>query len=404
MLSPSVRNDFPLLARAVHGKPLVYLDNAATTQKPRAVIDAVRRYYEEENANVHRGVHHLSERATLAYDRARERVRRFLNAPHADEVVFVRGTTEAVNLLAATLGRSTVGPGDRVLITAMEHHSNLVPWQLLCEEKGATLDVLPVDDQGELRLEALDKLLTSRTRLFAVAHVSNALGTVNPLPELIRAAHARDIPVVVDGAQAVAHAEVDVQALGADFYAFSGHKLYGPMGIGVLWGRRERWEKLPPYQSGGDMISEVRFEKTTWAPMPAKFEAGTPNVAGAVGLAAALDYLDGIGRPAVAAHEQTLLDHGLRALEDVEGLKLVGTPRHRAGVISFVLKGIHPHDLGTVLDRAGIAVRAGHHCAQPLMERFGLAGTVRASVGLYNRPEELDALAAGLREARRFFG
>lgn len=404
MLPTSVRDDFPILRREVHGKPLRYLDNAATTQKPRQVIDAVRRYYEEENANVHRGVHHLSERATLAYDRARERVRRFLNAEAAEEIVFVRGTTEAINLLASTLGRSTVKAGDRVLVTAMEHHSNLVPWQLLCEEKGATLDVLPITDRGELRLEALEPLLTARTRVFALTHVSNALGTVNPVKDLIAQAHARGIPVVVDGAQAVAHQKVDVRELGADFYAFSGHKVYGPTGIGAVWGKGARWEALPPYQSGGDMIAEVRFEKTTFAPMPAKYEAGTPNIAGAVGLAAALDYLEGVGIAKAAAHEHALLEHGLARLQEVEGLQLVGTPAERAGVISFVLKGIHPHDLGTLLDRQGIAVRAGHHCAQPLMSRFGLPGTVRASVALYNEKADLDALHDGLVKARRFFG
>lgn len=404
MLSPELRQDFPILHREVHGRPLRYLDNAATTQKPAAVVEALRRYYEEENANVHRGVHHLSERATLAYDKARDRVRRFLNAKQPEEIVFVRGTTEGINLIASTLGRSTVKAGDEVLITAMEHHSNLVPWQLLCEEKGASLKVVPINDRGELRLEEVEKLLSPRTRLFAVTHVSNALGTVNPLRELIDQAHARGIPVLVDGAQAVAHAKVDVRALGADFYAFSGHKVYGPTGIGAVYGKAELWDRLPPYQSGGDMIAEVTFEKTTFAPMPARFEAGTPNIAGAVGLAAALDYVEGIGLDRIAAHEHALLEYGLSQLASVPGLRMVGTPAERAGVLSFVLEGIHPHDVGTLLDRAGVAVRAGHHCAQPLMARFGLPGTVRASLALYNERADLDALRDGLLEARRFFG
>jgi len=404
MLPASIKDDFPILRREVRGRPLRYLDNAATTQKPKAVLDTLQRFYAEENANVHRGVHHLSERATLAYDAARERVRRYLNAELAEEIVFVRGTTEAVNLIAATLGRSMVKADDEVLITALEHHSNLVPWQLLCQEKGAQLKVLPINDRGELVLDTLDALLTPRTRLFALTHVSNALGTVTPVRELIQRAHAHGVPVVVDGAQAVAHTKVDVRALDADFYAFSGHKVYGPTGIGAVYGKRARWEALPPYQSGGDMIADVSFEETTFAPMPAKFEAGTPNIAGAIGLAAALDYVEGVGLEAIAAHEHALLEQGLSLLGALPGLRLVGTPAERAGVISFVLEGIHPHDVGTLLDGAGVAVRAGHHCAQPLMTRFGLPGTVRASLGLYNTEADLLALRDGLIEARRFFG
>jgi cysteine desulfurase/selenocysteine lyase len=403
-LPDSVFADFPILRREVHGRPLRYLDNAATTQKPQVVVDVLRRFYEDQNANVHRGVHHLSEQATLAYDRARERVRKFLNAPSAEEIVFVRGTTEAINLIASTFGRSRVKAGDEVLITALEHHSNLVPWQLLCEEKGATLKVVPVDDRGELSLSAVEPLLTPRTKLFALTHVSNALGTVNPVRELVALAHAHGVPVVVDGAQAVAHAKVDVQALDADFYAFSGHKVYGPTGIGALYGKAKWWEEMPPYQSGGDMIAEVTFEKTTFAPMPARFEAGTPNIAGAIGLEAALGYVERLGPEAIEAHEHQLLEYGLGELAKVPGLRLVGEPAHRAGVISFVVERIHPHDLGTFLDRKGVAVRAGHHCAQPLMSRFGLAGTVRASVAVYNQQADLDALREGLLEARRFFG
>jgi cysteine desulfurase/selenocysteine lyase len=387
----------------VRGKPLVYLDNAATTQKPASVIEAVKRYYEEDNANVHRGVHLLSERATRAYEDARARVARFLGASDPAEVIFVRGTTEAVNLVAQTFGRLRVGPGDEVLVTHLEHHSNFVPWQMLCEEKGATLRVAPVTDAGDLDLEGLEGMLGSRTRLLAVTHVSNALGTVNPVAEIVARAHQRGVPVLVDGAQGAPHAGLDVRASGADFYALSGHKMYGPTGIGVLWGRREHLEAMPPWQGGGDMILSVTLEKTVYNRIPYKFEAGTPDISGAVGLAAAVDWIESVGIEAIAAHEQALLDRAVAALREVPDLRLVGTPRVRAGVISFLLGEIHPHDLGTILDRHGVAIRAGHHCAQPLMRRYGLAATARASVAAYNTPEEIDALVRALHAAREVF-
>jgi cysteine desulfurase / selenocysteine lyase len=398
-----IRAQFPILSRPVRGKPLAYLDNAATTQKPRAVLDAIRRYYEEDNANVHRGVHLLSERATSAHEEARVKVARFLGAADPHEVVFVRGTTEAVNLVAQTFGRQRVGRGDEVLVTELEHHSNIVPWQLLCQEKGAHLRVLPVDDAGDLRVGELDRLLGPRTRLLAVAHVSNALGTVNPLPEIIARAHDRGVPVLVDGAQGAPHLPVDVRALGADFYAFSGHKLYGPMGIGALWGRRALLEELPPWQGGGDMILSVTFEETTFNALPHKFEAGTPDVAGAVGLGAALDWLGGVGVAAVDAHERALIASLLEALRELPEVRLVGTPRERAGVVSFLPGEVHPHDAGTVLDQHGVAVRAGHHCAQPVMHRLGVPATVRASFAAYSSPADVEALLRGLHEVRRIF-
>jgi cysteine desulfurase/selenocysteine lyase len=395
-----VRRDFPILAATVHGAPLAYLDNAATTQKPRAVLAAVMRYYEHDNSNVHRGVHALSERATAAYEGARERVRRHLNAASSREIVFVRGTTEAINLVAQTFGRGHTGPGDEVLVTEMEHHSNIVPWQLLCQEKGATLRVAPIDEAGDLDLEALAALLGPRTRLLAVTHVSNALGTVNPIAAIVALAHARGVPVLVDGAQAVPHLPVDVRALGCDFYAFSSHKTYGPTGTGVLYGREELLEAMPPYQGGGDMISSVSFEKTLWNSLPWKFEAGTPHVAGAIGLAAALDYLEALGPARIQAHEAALLVYATWTLSRIPGLEIKGRARSRAGVLSFVLEGAHPHDLGTILDRQGIAIRTGHHCAQPLMKRLGVPATARASFALYNTREEIDRLAAAIEEAR----
>ncbi|HYG68811.1 MAG TPA: cysteine desulfurase [Anaeromyxobacteraceae bacterium] len=398
-----IREEFPILSQRVRGKPLVYLDNAATTQKPRAVIDAVRRYYEEDNANIHRGVHLLSERATRAYEEARVKIARFLGAADPHEVVFVRGTTEAVNLVAQTFGRQRVGAGDEVLVTAMEHHSNIVPWQLLCAEKGATLAVAPISDAGDLDVDALDRLVGPRTRLVSVAQVSNALGTVNPIAEIVARAHAKGVPVLVDGAQGAPHLGFDVQAAGADFYAFSGHKLYGPTGVGVLWGRRELLDAMPPWQGGGDMIRSVSFEGTTYAEVPHKFEAGTPHIAGVIGLGAALDWVGRVGLPAIAAHEHALVAYLLDALREVEGVRLVGTPRERAGVVSFLLGDVHPHDIGTVLDRHGIAVRAGHHCAQPLMKRYGVAATARASVAAYNTREEMDALVRGLVAVRELF-
>jgi cysteine desulfurase/selenocysteine lyase len=399
-----VRGDFPILAREVHGRPLAYLDNAASTQKPRAVAAAIVDCYEGWYANVERGVHTLSQLATGRREQARETVRRFLNAPSAEEVVFTRGTTESINLVAEAWGRSNVGPGDEVLVTGLEHHSNLVPWQRLCEERGALLRVAPLDDRGEVLLDEFERLLSPRTRVAAFAHVSNALGTVNPVREMAGLAHRAGAAVVVDGAQAVPHMTVDVQALGCDFYAFSGHKVYGPSGIGVLWGRRERLEAMPPWQSGGGMVHAVSFERTTYAPPPHRFEAGTPFIEGAAGLAAAIDYLTALGLPAVAAWEGELLALATERLLEIPGLRLVGTARRKAAVLSFTMEGIHPHDLGTVLDGEGVAVRAGHHCAQPVMRRFGVPATARASFGLYNTPEEVEALAAALLRARELFG
>jgi cysteine desulfurase / selenocysteine lyase len=398
-----VRCDFPILARPVRGKQLVYLDSAATTQKPRQVVESMARFFDQENANVHRGVHFLSERATERYDGARERVRRFLNARQASEIVFVRGTTEAINLVAFSFGKQRVGPGDEVLITAMEHHSNIVPWQMLCAEKGAKLVVAPIDDRGVLLLDELEKRLGPKTRLLAVTHVSNALGTVNPLAEIVALAHGRGVPVVVDGAQGAPHVGVDVQALDCDFYAFSGHKIYGPTGIGVLYGKAEHLEAMPPWQGGGDMILSVTFEKTIYNKPPNKFEAGTPNMAGAVGLGAALDWLEGLPRAAAWAHEDDLLAYGTEALSRIPGLRLIGTAPEKTAVLSFVFEDIHPHDIGTVLDREGIAIRTGHHCAQPIMQRFGVPATARASLGLYNTRAEIDALVAGLEKVRRMF-
>lgn len=395
----AVRREFPVLAQSVHGKPLVYLDNAASTQKPRAVIEAIARYYEHDNANVHRGVHALGDRATTLYEEARARVQRFLGARSPHEIVFVRGTTEAINLVAQTFGRVNVGPGDEVVVTWLEHHANIVPWQRLCEEKGARLRVVPVLDKGDLCLDEYAKLLNPRTKLVAVTHVSNVLGTVNPVARMTALAHEHGIPVLVDGAQAVAHLPVDVAEMGCDFYAFSGHKVYGPMGIGVLYGRAERLEAMPPWQAGGDMVRTVSFEATTYNVPPFRFEAGTPNVAGAVGLAAALDVLEGFGRDAVSAHEARLTALTLERLREVPGLRLLGSPTHRAGVFSFLLEGVplSAVDVGTRLDLEGIAVRTGHHCCQPLMQRFGVPGTVRASLAVYNTAEEVEHLAAALR-------
>jgi cysteine desulfurase/selenocysteine lyase len=396
----AIRAEFPILGQQVHGRPLVYLDNAATTQKPRAVIDRLTRYYSEENANVHRGVHLLSGRATDAYEAARRVVSRFLNAADPREVIFVRGTTEAINLVVASYGRTRVGPGDEVLVTVMEHHSNIVPWQMLCEEKQARLRVVPMTDAGELRLDAYESLLSPRTRIVAVVHVSNALGTVNPVADIVNLAHRHGVPVLVDGAQAVAHTPVDVQALGCDFYTFSGHKIFGPTGIGVLYGRAPLLEAMPPYQGGGDMISSVTFERTLYNVLPYKFEAGTPDVAGALGLAAAIEYVWGIGFERIEAHERELLEAGTDALSRIPGLRLTGTARHKAGVLAFVLDGVHPHDIGTILDHEGIAIRTGHHCCQPLMDRLGVPATARASLALYNTRDDIEALAAGIARVR----
>jgi cysteine desulfurase/selenocysteine lyase len=396
------RAEFPALHQQVHGKPLVYLDSAATTQKPQAVIDAISRFYERDNANVHRGVHALSERATKAFEGARATVARFLNAD-LREVVFVRGATEAVNLVAQSFGRQRVQAGDEIVVTTLEHHSNIVPWQLLAAERGARVVPAPIDDAGDLDLAALDRLLGPCVRLLAVTQVSNALGTVTPLEAIISLAKARGIPVLVDGAQGAPHLGVDVKALGADFYVFSGHKLYGPTGIGVLWARREHLEAMPPWQGGGDMIRSVSFEKTTWNEVPYKFEAGTPDIAGAVGLAAAIDYVQAIGLPAIAAHEAALLREAEAALRAIPGVRLVGTPRRRAGVLSFLVGDIHPHDLATIVDRQGVAIRAGHHCAQPIMKRYGLAATARASFGLYSNSTDVAALVGALHAAIKLF-
>lgn len=399
----AIRRDFPILGRSVHGKPLVYLDNAASAQKPRAVIEAERRFYEEEYANVHRGIYWLSERATARYDSAREAVRRFVNARHAHEVIFTRNATEAINLVAASWGRRFLREGDEVLLTELEHHANIVPWQLLREEKGIVLKAAPIGDDGALMLDRLAAMIGPRTRLVAVSHMSNVLGTVLPVAEITRLAKAAGAMVLVDGAQAVTHRPVDVQAIGCDFYVFSGHKLYGPTGIGVLWGREDVLDAMPPYQGGGDMIESVTLEKTTFAPLPAKFEAGTPAIAQAVGLAAAIDYLDGLGMARIAAHEADLLAHAGQRLREVPGLRFIGTAPGKASVLSFAMDSAHPHDIATVLDRRGIAIRAGHHCAQPLMLRLDVPATARASFALYNTRAEIDALAAALIAVEEMF-
>jgi cysteine desulfurase/selenocysteine lyase len=398
-----IRRDFPILDQKVHGKPLAYLDNAATSQKPKSVIDALTSFYLWDNSNIHRGVHELSERSTRAYEEARAKVRRFLNAAHDHEVIFVRGTTEGINLVAQSYGRRHVGAGDEVIVTALEHHSNIVPWQILCEEKGATLRVIPINDRGEVLVDRLDDMLNERTRLMAIGHVSNALGTVNPMREIIAMAHRRGVPVLVDGAQAAPHMRLDMQALDADFYVFSGHKIYAPTGIGVLYGKTALLEAMPPYQGGGDMIRTVTFEKTTYNALPYKFEAGTPDIAGVIGLGAAIDYMNAVGIENIAAHEHDLLEYGTRMLQSIAGVRLVGTARHKAAVLSFVLEGVHPHDVGTVLDQEGIAVRTGHHCAQPVMERFGIPATTRASFAMYNTREEIDRLAEGIGRVKELF-
>lgn len=400
----AVRRDFPILGITVRGRPLVYLDNAATSQKPQAVIDAIGRFYATGNANIHRGVYALSEQATVAYDQARSRVARFLGAASPSEIVFTRGTTEAINLVAQSWGRAHLGAGDEILVTAMEHHSNLIPWQLIAEQTGAVLRAAPINQQGELDLEAWHRLLSDRTRLVAVTHVSNALGTLNPIRELADAAHARGAVVVVDGAQSAPHLPIDVVALGCDFFACSGHKLYGPTGIGVLYGRAELLQRMPPWQGGGGMIASVTLERSTWAEAPARFEAGTPPIAEAIGLAAALDYIDGIGFEAISVWEDALLRRAVELVGAVPSVRLIGTAAHRAAVLSFLVEGIHPHDVGAVLDDEGIAVRAGHHCAQPVMRHFGIPATLRASFAFYNTMEEVETLARGLGRVREVFG
>ncbi len=400
-----VRKDFPALSRTIYdGQPLAYLDNAATSQKPRAVIERLQRYYAEENSNVHRGVHYLSQQATDRYEAARALTARFLGAAHDHEVIFTRGTTEAINLVAATFGREHLGAGDEVVISAMGHHSNIVPWQLLCEQAGAELKIAPITDAGEIILDAYEALLTEQTQLVALPHVSNTLGTINPIERMIGAAHARGIPVLIDGAQAAPHLKVDVQALDVDFYCFSSHKTFGPTGTGVLYGKEAFLEAMPPYQGGGDMIEDVTFERTTYAELPHKFEAGTPHIAGGIGLGEALAYLDRLDRSAARRHEDALLAYGTERLRQIEGLRLVGTAAHKTSVLSFILDDIHPYDTGTILDRLGVAVRTGHHCTQPLMERFGLPGTVRASLAFYNTRDEIDRLVEGLHRVKEMFG
>jgi cysteine desulfurase / selenocysteine lyase len=399
-----IRKDFPVLAQKVHGKALVYLDNGATSQKPQAVIDTLNRYYTAENSNIHRGVHYLSERATAAYEAAREKIRSFINAARTQEIIFVRGTTEAINLVAQSYGRNFLKSGDEIVISAMEHHSNIVPWQMLCQQVGARLRVIPISHDGEVVVEEYRALLNDRTRFVSITHVSNALGTIVSVKEIVALAHERGIPVLVDGAQAVPHLRVDVQDLGCDFYAFSGHKLFGPTGIGVLYGKSELLERMPPYQGGGDMISLVTFEKTHYNVLPYKFEAGTPHIAGVIGLGAALDYLDGLDWQQLAEHEHDLLSYATEQLEKVAGLRIIGTAREKAGVLSFVFEQIHAHDVGTILDQEGVAVRAGHHCAMPVMQRFGVPATTRASFAFYNTREEIDILVSGLQKVKKVFG
>jgi cysteine desulfurase / selenocysteine lyase len=400
----SAREQFPILNQRVHGKPLVYLDNAATTQKPQCVIDAMNQFYKADNSNIHRGVHELSGRSTRHYEEARVKVQAFLNAGDWREIIFVRGATEGINLVAYTWGRRHVQAGDEILISAMEHHSNIVPWQILCEEKNAVLRVIPINRRGELLLDEYEKLLGSRTRLVSVVHISNALGTINPVEEMTRIAHGHGVPIFIDGAQAVAHMKVDVQQIGCDFYALSGHKMFGPTGIGVLYGKAALLDKMPPYQGGGDMIRSVTFAKTTYNELPYKFEAGTPNIAGTIGLGAAIDYLNGIGLDRIAAYERDLLAYGTAQLERIPGLRMIGTAREKAGILSFVMEGVHPHDVGTILDREGVAVRTGHHCAQPVLEWFGVPATTRASLAFYNTRADLDALVAGLYKVKEIFG
>jgi cysteine desulfurase/selenocysteine lyase len=394
-----IRKDFPILKQEVHGRPLVYLDNAATSQKPQAVIDAIDRYYKEQNANVHRGVHFLSQLATREYEEARVKIQRFINAAETHEIIFTRGTTESINLIANSFGRKFVREGDEIVISAMEHHSNIVPWQMLCEQAGAKLRVIPINDHGELLIDEFAQMLNPRVRLVAVAHISNALGTINPVKRIIELAHSRDIPVLLDGAQAAPHIKVDVRDLDCDLYAFSGHKMCGPTGIGVLYGKSELLNVMPPFMGGGDMIASVTFEKTTYNVLPAKFEAGTPHIEGAVVLGVAIDYLNSIGLDRIAAYEHELLGYATEVIGAIPGVKIIGTAREKASVLSFTLAEIHPHDLGTILDQEGIAIRAGHHCAQPVMKRFGVPATARASFAFYNTKEEIDALAEGIQKA-----
>src|SRR5579871_214432 len=398
-----LRADFPVLKQKVHGQPLVYLDSAATAQKPTVVVDAIRHFHEVDCANIHRGVHELSQRSTAAYEETRVKAKKFLGSGSTNELIFVRGTTEGINLVSSSWGRKNVKAGDEIIISAMEHHSNIVPWQMLCEETGAKLGVIPMNDRAELILEAYEKLLNPRTRMVAVAHVSNALGTINPVKEMIAMAHKVGALALIDGAQAAPHMKVDVQELDADFYTMSGHKVFGPTGIGILYGKAKLLDAMPPYQGGGDMIRTVTFEKTTYNDLPYKFEAGTPNIAGGIGMGASLDYVTAIGIEKIAAYEHDLLLYGTEAPSQIPGLRLIGTAREKAAVLSFVIEGIHPHDIGTVLDRQGIAVRTGHHCAQPVMDWFHVPATTRASLAFYNTTAEIDALAAGLKKVKEIF-
>jgi cysteine desulfurase/selenocysteine lyase len=396
-----LREQFPILSQAVHGKPLAYLDNAATSQKPLAVIEALDRYYIEYNANVHRAMHRLSELATRAYEQAREKVQRFLGAVDAREIVFTRGTTESINLVAQSWGRANLKPGDEVLISHMEHHSNIVPWQIVCEQTGATLRVIPINDRGELIMDDIPRLLTDRTRMVSIGHISNALGTINPVKDVVQLAHDCGAVIMIDGAQAAPHLPIDVRDIDADFYAISGHKMFGPTGIGALYGRFQLLEAMPPYQGGGEMIKNVTFEKTLYADPPARFEAGTPDIAGAIGMGAAVDWIKSLNWPAVATHEHDLLEYGTHRLQEVNGLRIIGTAARKAAVLSFIVEGQHPYELGQILDHEGIAIRTGHHCAQPVMDRFGVPATCRASLALYNTREEIDALVAALHKAAR---
>jgi cysteine desulfurase / selenocysteine lyase len=398
-----IREDFPILHQSIRGKRLVYLDNAATSQKPQSVIDAITHFYTAENANIHRGVHYLSEQATVAYDQVREKVARFLNAPSSREVIFTRGTTDGINLVAQSYARTFLKAGDEILITGMEHHSNIVPWQLVCGQTGAVLRAAPITDAGELDLEAFERLLNDRTRFVSVVHLSNALGTINPVKHVIQLAHARGIPVLIDGAQSAPHLRVDVQELDCDFFAFSGHKTLGPTGVGVLYGKESLLDRMPPYQGGGDMIMTVTLERSTWAPLPAKFEAGTPMIAQVMGLGAALDYVNSIGLERITAWEQQLLSYATASIVGMEDMQIIGTARNKASVLAFIMNGIHPHDVGTILDDEGVAIRAGHHCAQPVMQRFNVPATARASFAFYNTFEEVDILMAGLARVKKMF-
>jgi len=398
-----IRSEFPTLNQMVHDSPLVYFDNGATTQKPDVVIQRVQEYYENENSNVHRGVHYLSQEATSRHEEARETVRKFINAASVKEVIFTKGTTESINLVASSFSKKFLNEGDEIIVTEMEHHANIVPWQMACEEKGAHLKVVPVFDDGSLDMQAYENLLSDKTKMVAIAHISNVMGIINPIEQIIKLAHKRNIPVLIDGAQGVSHTKVDVQALDCDFYVFSGHKLFAPMGIGVLYGKEEWLEKLPPYQTGGEMIKNVSFERTTFNELPFKFEAGTPNVAGALGLATAIDYITDLGLEEIEAHEKELLDYGTQELSKIENLRIIGTNENKASVISFIFEDIHHYDAGTILDQLGIAVRTGNHCAQPLMKRFGISGTIRAAFAFYNTKEEIDKLIVSISRLKKMF-